>query len=79
MTTAPGRTLTERIPEASEARVVAAEMVGVNAHYVSDAKRLFEEAPATFDAVESGALGLPAASTTQPIYVQRAADSAGRG
>jgi N6-adenosine-specific RNA methylase IME4 len=50
----------EIIPQ-GPARDIAAAMMGVNPHYVSDAKRLFDEAPATFDAVESGALGLPAA------------------
>ena len=55
----------EKIPErgeaAGEARAVAARMVGVNPHYVSDAVRLAEKSPVAFQAVENGEMGLSAA------------------
>lgn len=68
---APGRSAekgTERFPEVSqgvplvgEAREQAARTVGVNAHYVSDAKRIKEQAPEVFEEVRTGTKTLPAA------------------
>jgi N6-adenosine-specific RNA methylase IME4 len=55
--TAPGRTLTEEIPEAfkGEAREQAAKLVGVNAHYVTDAKRIADKAPDLAAKIRAGA------------------------
>ena len=39
---------------------IASQIVGTNPHYVFDAKKLQDEAPAMFEAVESGAISLPA-------------------
>jgi len=55
--------LTEIIPEGSqaEAREKAAELAGTNPHYVSDAKRIKEEAPELAERVKSGEVTIPAA------------------
>jgi len=58
-----GETLTEKIPEASrgESRAQAAAIVGTNARYVSDAKRIAKEAPEVLERVREGRLALPEA------------------
>lgn len=54
---------TEKVPEGSgEARQQAASLVGTNPHYVSDAKKLKEQAPELLDRVRSGELSLKDAS-----------------
>jgi hypothetical protein len=51
---------TERIPE-GEARQKAAKLTGVNPRYVSDAKRIKEQAPEVFEEVERGEKSIPEA------------------
>ena len=55
--------ITEIFPEsrAGEARAQAAEIVGTNARYVSDAKKIAQQAPDLFDDVRSGAITIPEA------------------
>lgn len=57
------RLLTERIPEAikGEAREQAAKIVGVNPHYVTDAKKIQEKSPALAKQVIAGTKTLPQA------------------
>lgn len=63
--TAPGKTLPERIPEPSvwtgEAREQAADAVGVNPRYVSDAKRISEQAPELVPKMRAGEITVPQA------------------
>lgn len=57
--TAPGKTLLEIFPEASdtgEAHEKAAKMVGANPHYVTDAKKIEQDAPEILDHVKQGTL-----------------------
>ena len=56
--TAPGQTLVEKVPQASKARDVAADLVQVNERYVSDAKKIAAEAPELLDQMRSGEIGL---------------------
>jgi N6-adenosine-specific RNA methylase IME4 len=58
--TAPGKTLTEKFQQASSgmAAAQAAEIVGTNAHYVADAKKLKAESPEVYEQVRSGELPL---------------------
>lgn len=54
--------ITEIFPECSgEARVQAGKIIGVSAHYVSDAKKLQKEAPDLLEQVRSGELTIPKA------------------
>jgi ParB-like chromosome segregation protein Spo0J len=62
---APGRPAqkgTEIIPEVSaqpaESRELAGELLGVNPRYVSDAKKLRDEAPETYERVKAGKLNI---------------------
>jgi hypothetical protein len=50
------------IPNTGQARDEAAEMFGVAPRYVSDAKKIKEEAPELFEAVRSGVGSCPASS-----------------
>lgn len=50
-----------KMPEAGQARDEAAKQVGVAARYVSDAKRIKEEAPEVFEQLKSGELTMPKA------------------
>ncbi len=59
--TAPGRTLVEEIPQASRARDEAAKLAGVNAHYVTDAKKLAETSPELAVEVKAGKINIPKA------------------
>lgn len=56
----------EKIPHSSKgkARDDAARAVGVNAHYVSDAKRIKEEAPEIFEDVKAGKTTIAEAKST---------------
>lgn len=47
--------------EKGKASEKAAELTGANARYVSDAKRIAEEAPETFEKVKSGEMSIPEA------------------
>jgi len=55
--------IVEIIPqcEPTRSRDQAAEIFGVNSHYVSDAKRLQQEAPDVFEQVKAGTMTLPEA------------------
>lgn len=61
--TAPGVTLKEIFPEASngQARDQAAEIMGTNGRYVSDAKRIKQESPELFEQVKAGVVTIPQA------------------
>ena len=60
--TSPGRTLREKIPQATgRASEKAAALVGTNPRYVSDAKKLAKEAPALFEQVREGKKTIPQA------------------
>ncbi len=56
-------TLREIIPEASEGKATekAAELVGVNPRYISDAKRIKDQAPDVFEAMRAGHVNIPQA------------------
>lgn len=58
--TAPGKTLVEKVPQASEgkARDRAAELVQVNERYVSDAKKVAAESPQLLDQMRAGEITL---------------------
>ncbi len=58
-----GVLLTERIPEANfgEAREHAAKAIGVNPHYITDAKRIQKESPELLEQVRVGEISLPEA------------------
>lgn len=59
-----GTLLKEIFPEAkSQARDQAAAIVGTNAHYVSDAKRLVQDAPEVANLVRSGEITMPEAKS----------------
>jgi len=68
-----GRAVPERFPEQEkgEAREKAAEMVGVNRQYVSDAKQIEKDAPEVLDHVEQGKLSIPQAKTVAPSLTDR--------
>jgi len=53
----------EKIPqaEAGKARDKAAEMLGANPHYVSDAKKIEQDAPEILDHLKQGKLSIPQA------------------
>ncbi len=51
----------EIIPPSEKSRDKAAELTGANPRYVSDAKRISEEAPETFEKVKSGEMSIPEA------------------
>ena len=61
--------ITEIFPEsrAGEARAQAAEIVGTNAHYVSDAKKIAQQAPDLAEQVKRGAISLPEAKKLAAI------------
>lgn len=60
--TAPGKTLSQKIDEPlGRADEQAAQLVGTNRQYVSDAKRLKAEAPDIFEKVAGGELTIPQA------------------
>ena len=60
--TAPGKTLPQNLAEASgEAREQAAILLNTNRQYVSDAKKLKQEAPEIFEQVRAGELSIPEA------------------
>lgn len=64
--TAPGRTLPAIVPEAfgdnsGDSRDAAASMFSTSPRYVSDAKRLAEDAPDLFEIVRAGDLTIPKA------------------
>lgn len=71
--------IVEKIPpsETGKARDKAAEMVGTNPRYVSDAKRLKEENPEVFEQVKSGEKKLSQAKreTQKPAPDNRLAES----
>jgi hypothetical protein len=73
--TAPGKTLVERFPEASdtgEVREKAAKMVGANPHYVTDAKKIEQDAPEILEQVKQGKLSIPQAKQrTARLYTRR--------
>lgn len=48
----------EKIPESSRARDRAAALTGTNPRYVSEAKRLAQDAPDVFEAMKSGAVSM---------------------
>jgi ParB-like chromosome segregation protein Spo0J len=55
-------TLPQKIAEAfSEAREQAAQLTGSNRQYVSDAKKIREQAPEVFEAMKAGAVSVPEA------------------
>lgn len=56
-----GVDLTEIIPEGNkgEARDKAADMVGTNAHYVTDAKRILEKKPELVEEIKAGRMTIP--------------------
>jgi len=56
-----GTDLTELIPggDAGESREKAAELVGVNPRYISDAKRIKDQAPDVFEAMRAGHVTIP--------------------
>lgn len=60
--TAPGRALVEKVPQASaedrKSRTQAARITGTNPRYVSDAERIKEKAPETFDRLKAGKISL---------------------
>jgi len=55
--------LREIIPQGTAGRASerAAELVGVNPRYISDAKRIKEDAPEVFTELQAGALTMPQA------------------
>lgn len=65
--TAPGKTLDQKIGEASaderkpQSAKVAAEVTGTNHQYVSDAKRIANDAPEVFEMMSAGSVNMPAA------------------
>ncbi len=73
--TAPGRskTLTAKLPEVKkgEAREQAGQMVGVGARYVSDAKRIKEQAPEVFEQVQKGELTLQQAKQISSLSEEK--------
>ena len=58
-----GKPLTEIIPEAvgGESREKAAELVGFNPRYISDGKRMKDQAPDVFEAMRAGHVTIPQA------------------
>ena len=59
--------LTDVEPRSTRASEQAAQMVGTNRQYVSDAKRLSDEAPELLERVRSGELTIPQAKIKQQI------------
>lgn len=57
--TAPGKTLPQRIAGAKESREAAAELVGTNRQYVSDAKAIAAADPVAFEAIKRGDKTIP--------------------
>jgi hypothetical protein len=75
----------EKIPKSPLPVVHAAEqaaaMVGANPHYVTDAKKIEQDAPEILDQVKQGKLSIPQAKTVAPSLTDRllAPPALGRG
>lgn len=54
---------TEKIPELTESREKAAKLVGVNERYVSDAKKIKENAPDVFEKMQTGEVNMTQAKS----------------
>lgn len=69
-----GKTLLKIFPEASdtgEAREKAAKMVGANPYYVTDAKKIEQDAPEILDHVKQGTLSIPQAKKVAAFPVEQ--------
>jgi hypothetical protein len=67
-----GRAVPERFPEQDkgEARKKAAAMVGANPHYVTDAKKIEQDAPEILEQVKQGKLSIPQAKKVAALPVE---------
>lgn len=72
----PKQELPELIPEAlaGDSREQAAALTGANSRYISDAKRIAEQAPDVLEAVKAGSLDLPLAKRVAALPAEARPD-----
>lgn len=68
-----GRAVVEKFPpqEQGKARDKAAEMIGANPHYVTDAKKIERDAPEILDQIKQGKLSIPQAKKVAALPVEQ--------